>query len=542
MPLLPFLLALLAAAPESPQIIVDQLGWRPGDVKIVVFADPQKGQNKDQHYQPGPSFEVRAVPGGAVAFRGAVVQWKAGTVDTVSGDRCWQGTFTALAAPGRYVVYDPATDRQSAPFWIDDHVYAGVMRAALRTFYYQRCGSAIEAKFGGNWTRPACHLGQKQARMLRAGKLEGEPRDVSGGWHDAGDHNKYVPFLNSTLWDLMSAYELNPKAFGDDVGIPESGNGVPDLLDELRYEFDWLLRMQLPDGSVCNRVTTTSYDTGDGPHNDRQVYSVTPPTTWATSTFAASCAHAARLWKGDPYGARLAQAAAAAWAYLANGWVDPLGANELTQAFVTYAGAPGHDPAIVADFAKSLSASLAQHYVGALPDDPYRAPIFEGHYCWGSNSVKSKWGHLPLFARQFGLDPARSAVWDELAQGYVHYLHGRNPLSLCYLTNLGERGAALGVTRSVMEMYHGWFHDGSPLYDGPKSQFGPAPGFLVGGPNQFFGKAWVAPPAGEPPAKAFREWNTGWNAQHNDNEDSWAITEPAIYYQAAYVLLLAGCM
>ena len=104
---------------------------------------------------------------------------------------------------------------------------------------------------------------------------------------------------------------------------------------------------------------------------------------------------------------------------------------------------------------------------------------------------------------------------------------------------MGERGAKLGVRRSVMEMFHGWFHDGSPRYDGPGSKFGPAPGFLAGGPNQFFGKSWVAPPFGEPPAKAFKEWNTAWNAQQNDNEDSWAITEPAIYYQAAYNLLLS---
>ena len=50
---------------------------------------------------------------------------------------------------------------------------------------------------------------------------------------------------------------------------------------------------------------------------------------------------------------------------------------------------------------------------------------------------------------------------------------------------------------------------------------------------------WVAPPYGEPPAKAFKEWNTAWNPQHNDNEDSWAVTEPAIYYHAAYNLLLS---
>jgi hypothetical protein len=166
--------------------------------------------------------------------------------------------------------------------------------------------------------------------------------------------------------------------------------------------------------------------------------------------------------------------------------------------------------------------------------------MLEGHYCWGSNSVKCQWAHLPIFGILLGVDPSKDAEYRTIAEQYVHYIHGRNPLSLVYLTNMGERGAKLGATRSVMELFHGWFHDGSPLYDGPKSQFGPAPGFLAGGPNSSYGVKWVAPPYGEPPAKAFKEWNTGWNKEHNANEDPWAINEPAIYYQAAYNMLLAG--
>jgi len=84
-----------------------------------------------------------------------------------------------------------------------------------------------------------------------------------------------------------------------------------------------------------------------------------------------------------------------------------------------------------------------------------------------------------------------------------------------------------------MEVYHSWFGHGSQLYDGASSTYGPIPGYLVGGPNQFFSVASINPPAGQPPMKAFRDWNTGWP------ENSWEITEPAIYYQAAYSLLLS---
>ena len=121
---------------------------------------------------------------------------------------------------------------------------------------------------------------------------------MHGGWFDAGDLNKYVPYLESTLFDLFWAYELNPGVFGDDTNIPESGNGVPDLLDELKWELDWLLRMQDDDGGVFNRVAGRSFDNGpDPPQADTQPRFYSAKTTWATATAAASFAHAARVYE-----------------------------------------------------------------------------------------------------------------------------------------------------------------------------------------------------------------------------------------------------
>jgi hypothetical protein len=103
---------------------------------------------------------------------------------------------------------------------------------------------------------------------------------------------------------------------------------------------------------------------------------------------------------------------------------------------------------------------------------------------------------------------------------------------------MGEKGGGLGASKSVMDAYHGWFNK-VPRYAGPNSEFGPAPGFLAGGPNKFFTVDWIAPPFGEPPMKAFKDWSGAWNEARQANEDSWAITEPAIYYQAAYTLALS---
>src|SRR5207237_8102112 len=118
-----------------------------------------------------------------------------------------------------------------------------------------------------------------------------------GGWFDAGDLNKYVPYLEATLFDLLWAYELNPNVFGDDTNIPESHNGVPDLLDEVKWELDWVLEMQYADGGVFNRVAGRSFDNGPNPpSSDSQPRFYTAKTTRATATASASFAHAARAY------------------------------------------------------------------------------------------------------------------------------------------------------------------------------------------------------------------------------------------------------
>src|SRR6185503_18672356 len=91
---------------------------------------------------------------------------------------------------------------------------------------------------------------------------------LSGGWHDAGDYTKYVNFTHSTLHDLLDAYAMHPQIWKDDTGIPESGNGVPDLLDEVKWELDWVLKMQLADGSVLMKVGTAGNDGPSPPSAD----------------------------------------------------------------------------------------------------------------------------------------------------------------------------------------------------------------------------------------------------------------------------------
>ncbi len=309
----------------SPLITVNQFGWLPRSRKIAILADPVRGQNAGQSFQPGPEFVVRQQTDSKIVYRGKLKPWNGGRVSELAGDRVWYAEFSDVRAPGTYQLYDPTNRLRSYPFRIADDVYKAVLRDSVRTFYYQRSGTPITEKHGGKWHHRGGHLGPAQDRAAnysQNGKALGQPRDLLGGWFDAGDLNKYVPYLEATLFDLLWAYELNPGVFGDNTNVPESGNGVPDLLDEVKWELDWLLKMQDDDGGVFNRVAGRSHDNGpDSPVSDKQARFYTAKTTWATATAVASFAHAARVYERfdrafPGYAARLIAAAKRGWTYL----------------------------------------------------------------------------------------------------------------------------------------------------------------------------------------------------------------------------------
>src|SRR4029077_6605800 len=179
--------------------------------------------------------------------------------------------------------------------------------------------------------------------------------------------------------------------------------------------------------------------------------------------------------------------------------------------------------------------------------DPYLAYMKD--YVWGSNSTKSNTGNLFAAVVTHQLDAASNADMTRAASRYVHYLHGTNPLSLVYLTNMYQHGAE----NCANELYHSWFADGNALWDRVGvSTYGPPPGFLTGGPNPSYnwdaccpsncssaanntmcGSGPLSPPRGQPQQKAYKDFNNGWPL------DSWSVTEPSNGYQIAYIRLLS---
>jgi endoglucanase len=185
--------------------------------------------------------------------------------------------------------------------------------------------------------------------------------------------------------------------------------------------------------------------------------------------------------------------------------------------------------------------------------DPYRSPIKD--YTWGSNQSKVLQARLYQLLALYGNDAATAAKADSAAMGYLHYIHGVNPLGLVYLTNMKSAGAA----HSASTIYHSWFAYSSARWGRASSAMpGPPPGYLVGGPNPYFsidkcctaaiGTAGYrcygstafsfcsnsyAPPLGQPALKSYRQFNEGWPA------NSYEVTEPSTGYQAHYILVLA---
>ena len=145
-----------------------------------------------------------------------------------------------------------------------------------------------------------------------------QTKDLRGGWYDAGDFNKYTSWAARYIIVLLHAYEEHPQAFSDDYGIPESGNGIPDILDEVKWGLDWLVRMQNSDGSLlCVQGLA-----GASPPSDARAGSYYgPPTTSATLTGAAAFAYASKFFASRPepdlkrYGDDLKKRATAAWTW-----------------------------------------------------------------------------------------------------------------------------------------------------------------------------------------------------------------------------------
>lgn len=259
---------------------------------------------------------------------------KPGGEDPTSRQNVHTFDFSDATATGDGFTIE-ADGQVSEPFSIRADLYDSLRSDSLAYFYQNRSGIAIDADLvGEEYARPAGHLGVAPNKgdtdvPCQAGVCDYR-LDVRGGWYDAGDHGKYVVNGGIAVAELMDTYERTLTADGAEAAelgdgalrVPEHGNDVPDILDEARWELEFLMRMQVPAGEplagmVHHKVHDANW-TGIPmrPELDPEQRELHPPTTAATLNLAATAAQCARLYApfDAEFAAQCRTAAETAWA------------------------------------------------------------------------------------------------------------------------------------------------------------------------------------------------------------------------------------
>ncbi|MFU8873722.1 glycoside hydrolase family 9 protein [Micromonospora sp. SL4-19] len=294
----------------GPRVRVNQVGYLPGGPKnatvVTDATDPL-------------TWQLRSAVGAVVASGETTPRG----VDAASQQNVQTVDLSAYRTPG--TGYTLVVDGEAShPFDISGTLYDRLRADSLQFFYAQRSGTAIDGDLiGAGYARPAGHLGvapnQGDTDVPCQPGVCDYRLDVRGGWYDAGDHGKYVVNGGIATYQLLNAFERSKTAetaaggapLGDaTLRVPERGNTVPDILDEARWELEFLLRMQVPAGRpLAGMAHHKIHDrnwTGLplAPQDDPQPRELHPPSTAATLNLAAVAAQCARLFA--PYDAAFA--------------------------------------------------------------------------------------------------------------------------------------------------------------------------------------------------------------------------------------------
>lgn len=538
------------------RIAVSQVGFAPNAQK--QFSSPVQFT----------SFEIKRVSDNATVFTGGAPVRQV-TSQLIGGATVWIGDFSSFTTPGRYKIV--AGGRESYPFNIGVDVFDEPARLAQRMFYYQRAFTAITMPYAeGPWVHPTdAHLA---------------PAGVVKGWHDAGDYAVYMPTMaQSIFWMLETWSDFRPLA--DNTNIPESGNGIPDLLDEVRWGLEWVRSMQDANGGfwgvVCPGCSNSYYYGTSLPHTISAYCKAIPPTVQNTAKAVAVLAYASRVFA--PYDASFASAclasAQAGWNWMvanpnATNDANPGACGVYAQgsdqsllrtnrmwaaAGMLYAtGNPTYESAFQSNYVSiewissySKTEAFAASLYLRVPSganqttrNAIRQRIFEmadaarseaashpfqfaTYYYWGCNSNALHRSGQFLW-RAYLLDRSRVADRNQ-ALANLEYIFGRNYYRLSYMNGIP------GVTNSRMRGFHHWMKalNATPWH---------YPGALAGGPNEYPDGNDVSYPNAQPfpvygywgdPANP-RSSSTPVEGRFTDN-DSWSTNEIDIAWNAALV-------
>lgn len=299
------------------KLYINQLGYLPESRKIAVLAEP--GTKTSAPSRQPDKVQVVNEKSICVLEKEAVFFG----YDESAGDYVWQLDFSEITKPGTYHL--TAGEVTSYSFAVGTGLYADLNQLLCKALYYQRCGVPMEETYAGKFTRPICHQGksvlwEEYAKFLAGDLKEDELQkfDIRGGWHDAGDFGRYPTAAASALAHILYAYRFFPQTFSKSLNIPESDNGVPDILNECRYELEWMLQMQNAEGGVYHKQTTKNHAAFVMPHEDTDQLILFPVSSLAVADFVGTMALVSRVYA--PFDAEFADTALAAakksWTWL----------------------------------------------------------------------------------------------------------------------------------------------------------------------------------------------------------------------------------
>ncbi len=471
--------------PDVNPVRVNQLGYRPDAYKNAVIGEETSAKE----------FSLVDAKTGDEVYKADLLF--ANDMDKedekFTGEKNAYADFSDYKTEGNYKI--KVGDFESEEFEINDDVYDDILDDSLKMLYLQRCGCKLEEEYAGDFAHDLCH--DKKAVYYGTKKKA----DVSGGWHDAGDYGRYIVSGAKAAADLMLAYEHNPDVFDDDLGIPESGNSIPDILDEVKYELDWFFKMQDENGGVHHKVTCKMFPDFVMPEEETDELIICDVSKTATGDFAAVMAMAARIYKDidKDYADKCLKAAEKAYEFIrkkgdkmigfknppevvtgeypdGNGLDEKLFAavelliatgdskyqKEIEQTYadmteikglgwadVGYYAAydyllPEHEKCVPKEGLKTYTeiqeefASSIETSIMISDMNRYNVCIKDGAYPWGSNMTILDDGILFSMGEDTGVISGEEAQKaNEHMQSALHYVLGTNACGYCFVTGYG---------------------------------------------------------------------------------------------------------
>lgn len=557
----PMMASSAQALAASPDIHVDQVGYMTNLDKVAMVTLPAAGD----------SFTLVDSKTGAVVYTGQLSQ---PVFDKSSGDTVRQADFTAFQQPGTYKLVIGAEN--SYDFSIGDNVYAVPALQNWRSYTLSRSNTAFQDELTGLTVR-AGHAQDKAAQVYFTDKLnkKGDVLDVSGGWYDAGDYGKYTTTAAIATAELMLAYEANPEHFFQgQLFFPEGikGDNMPDALSEVKFELEFMKKMERKDGSTFHKVAGAQWPGFDkSPDTDTQPRFIYGSCSASTAMYGAAMALAGRTYAaydGD-FAADCLQRAQKVWRYLEKQKTSLYRVDEgqesgsgpyddkddlterlwlaaelfkttgdvkyeryLQQQAKLMTRKPGFftwdDTLALAQFSYGTAAkadaafqqqvqagllSYADEIMGQIAADQYRCSLQENEYTWASTKNNLTKGDILLMAYQIKPE----AGYLKGAMDQIHYMFGRNAMNKSYMT---------GVGANPPEHPHNRIHESTGAY---------VPGLIVGGPNYVSG--------GDPDQTAYLAAEHPAPAKcYLDVLSSWSTNEYAIDYCGAGIYALSWFM